>query len=63
MPFVSLAGQSNLAVLDRADFSKAILDKANLEGVDLRRAQGLTKRQLDKAQTDLHTLFPTDLPP
>lgn len=51
------------ANLSNADLSHAKLDGAYLKGVDLRTTKGLTKSQLEKAQTDESTLLPGDLPP
>ena len=49
------------AKLRGADFREASLDGTILNGVDLRRVQGLTLEQLQSARLDKSTRLPRDL--
>ncbi|MDA2920012.1 pentapeptide repeat-containing protein [Desulfobacterota bacterium AH_259_B03_O07] len=55
--------KSNLqgAELERANFEEADLNNADLKGVDLRSAIGLTRDQIDSAETDDRTQLPESL--
>jgi uncharacterized protein YjbI with pentapeptide repeats len=48
------------AVVTNARFTKAILIRTNLRGVDLRTVRGLTPTQLKEAITDENTLLPEE---
>jgi uncharacterized protein YjbI with pentapeptide repeats len=49
------------AIVDGADFTGATLSITSIKGTDLRRAVGLTQKQLDAACGDAQTKAPTGL--
>jgi uncharacterized protein YjbI with pentapeptide repeats len=49
------------AILDRADFTGALMTITSIKGTDLTRVRGLTQTQLDAACGDADTKVPTGL--